>query len=261
MAARFVPNSPVEERLAELLAMRAAWRLSEEEESELAFLERKAAGFDLEAYDRAAAALDLELARDDRASMPRALRDRILANAPATKPARRAPQRAAGGRPALAISGWVLAAAASLVAWLGWSSKVQPPLVRTTSEELAQFRAEARDAISIEWKPTEDPDGKNVGGVITWSPSRQRGFMTFRGLPRNDPSRRQYQLWIFDKKRDSATPVDGGIFDVGDDSGEIVVPIDAKIPVHEAGMFAVTVEEPGGVVVSKRERIVSLAQL
>lgn len=258
MAPRFVPTSPTEERLAELLAMRAAWRLSEEEESELAFLERKAPDFDLEAFDRAAAALDLELARGDRATMPRALRERILATAPGAKRVENAGRSTATRRSPLALAGWVLAAAASLVAWFGWTGAGRTP---TTSEDLAAFRAEARDAISIDWKPTDDPDGKNVGGVITWSPSLQRGFMTFRGLPRNDPKRRQYQLWIFDKKRDAATPVDGGIFDVGDDSSEVVVPIDAKIPVHEAGMFAVTVEEPGGVVVSKRERIVTLAQL
>lgn len=257
MASRFVPGSPTEERLAELLAMRAAWRLSEEEESELAVLERKAPDFDLDAYDRAAAALDLDFARDGRATMPRALRDRILASAPTSKPV----QSTATRRSPFALAGWVLAAAASLVAWFGWNAGARAPLSVSTSQALAAFRAEARDAVSIEWKPTEDPDGKNVGGVITWSPSLQKGFMTFRGLPRNDPARRQYQLWIFDKKRSDATPVDGGIFDVDADSGEIVVPIDAKIPVREAGMFAVTVEEPGGVVVSKRERIVSLAQL
>ncbi len=43
-------------------------------------------------------------------------------------------------------------------------------------------------------------------------------------------------------------------------SGEVVVEIDAKLPVAEAALFAITVEAPGGVVVSSRERIALLAQ-
>jgi hypothetical protein len=41
---------------------------------------------------------------------------------------------------------------------------------------------------------------------------------------------------------------------------EVIVPIDAKVAVGEACLFAITVEKPGGVVVSERERIVLLAQ-
>ena len=37
------------------------------------------------------------------------------------------------------------------------------------------------------------------------------------------------------------------------------MPIDAKLDVGSAGLFAVTVEKPGGVVVSGRERIVAVA--
>ena len=76
---------------------------------------------------------------------------------------------------------------------------------------------------------------------------------------RNDPSRAQYQLWIFDAKREQAHPVDGGVFDVRD--GEVIVPIHAAIQVFAPKLFAVTVEKPGGVVVSKRERIVLTAAL
>jgi len=38
------------------------------------------------------------------------------------------------------------------------------------------------------------------------------------------------------------------------------VPIKAKLPVGEPVLFAVTVEKPGSVVVSKRERIVVVAK-
>jgi anti-sigma-K factor RskA len=82
--------------------------------------------------------------------------------------------------------------------------------------------------------------------------------MRFVGLAPNDPAKTQYQLWIFDRTRDQAFPVDGGVFDVTA-SGEVIVPITAKLHVDDATLFAVTVERPGGVVVSRREHIVVTA--
>ena len=82
--------------------------------------------------------------------------------------------------------------------------------------------------------------------------------MRFANLAPNDPKLSQYQLWIFDKQRDEKYPVDGGVFDVTA-TGEVIVAISAKLPVGDAVLFAVTVEAPGGVVVSKRERIVVTA--
>ena len=84
--------------------------------------------------------------------------------------------------------------------------------------------------------------------------------MKFSGLPVNDKDKETYQLWIFDEAQGDETPVDGGVFDISKE-GEVIVPIDAKIAVTGAKMFAVTVERPGGVVVSKREKIVALAKL
>ncbi len=82
--------------------------------------------------------------------------------------------------------------------------------------------------------------------------------MRFLGLAPNDPRISLVPAWIFDRLRDEAFPVDGGVFDVSS-SGEVIVPIAAKLPVGSAVLFAVTVERPGGVVVSKRERIVVTA--
>jgi hypothetical protein len=50
------------------------------------------------------------------------------------------------------------------------------------------------------------------------------------------------------------------VFDVTS-GGEVIVPIHAKLKVTKPTLFAVTVEKPGGVVVSKRERIVVLAKV
>ena len=82
--------------------------------------------------------------------------------------------------------------------------------------------------------------------------------MRFKGLAKNDPKSVQYQLWIFDKDRDDKYPVDGGVFDVNGD--DVIVPIKAQLAVNTPVLFAVTAEKPGGVVVSKRERIVIAAK-
>jgi anti-sigma-K factor RskA len=100
---------------------------------------------------------------------------------------------------------------------------------------------------------------KNISGDIVWSDSKQAGYMRFHGLPVNDKSKETYQLWIFDETQDPKTPIDGGTFDVGQ-NGDIVIPINARLKVKSPQMFAVTIEKPGGVVVSKREKIVVLAK-
>jgi anti-sigma-K factor RskA len=84
--------------------------------------------------------------------------------------------------------------------------------------------------------------------------------MRFTGLAPNDRARWQYQLWIFDKRRDQRYPVDGGVFDIPAGAAEVLVPIHARLPVGEATMFVVTVEPVGGVVVSSRERIALIAK-
>ena len=136
--------------------------------------------------------------------------------------------------------------------------KVVMPSTPTPIEARAQLLATANDVTTLAWTATEDPAAKGASGDVVWSESQQRGFMRFVGLAVNDPKQLQYQLWIFDKHRDQAFPVDGGVFDITP-AGEVIVPISAKLPVGEPVLFAVTVEKPGGVVVSKRERIVVTA--
>jgi anti-sigma-K factor RskA len=65
-------------------------------------------------------------------------------------------------------------------------------------------------------------------------------------------------LWIFDGTRDKRYPVDGGVFDVPANSAEVVIPIRATLPIRKAAAFAVTVEKPGGVVVSGLGHVVAL---
>ena len=136
--------------------------------------------------------------------------------------------------------------------------RVVIPTTLTPSEARAALLANAKDVTTLAWTATQDSAAQGASGDVVWSASQQKGFMRFVGLAVNDPKALQYQLWIFDKNRDQAFPVDGGVFDITP-SGEVIVPISAKLPVGEPVLFAVTVEQPGGVVVSKRERIVVTA--
>ena len=54
--------------------------------------------------------------------------------------------------------------------------------------------------------------------------------------------------------------MDGGVFDVPA-AGEVVVPIRARLRILEPTFFAVTIEQPGGVEVSERERLPLLAKV
>ena len=83
--------------------------------------------------------------------------------------------------------------------------------------------------------------------------------MNHVNLQHNQPNAEQYQLWIFDGARDQRYPVDGGVFDVTSSSGEQFVRIHAKLRVQVPLVFAVTVEIPGGVVVSDRSRVAAIA--
>jgi anti-sigma-K factor RskA len=177
-----------------------------------------------------------------------------LANAGGSAPA---PQRAPRTRSALLTwSGWLTAAAILLFVALGTTSDTDAVTRR------AELLASATDAIRLDWNASEDPAAVEATGDVVWSKSRQEGYLRFERLEPNDPTRAQYQLWIFDPTRADweAKPVDGGVFDVSAE-GEVVVPIDAKLEIRDTAMFAVTLEVPGGVVVSERERIVLAAAL
>lgn len=155
----------------------------------------------------------------------------------------------------IGFGGWLVAASLLFALWV-------PERRTLPTEERQALIASASDLLRLEWTPTEDPAATGASGDVVWSSERQHGYLRFEGLAPNDPRASQYQLWIFDRTRADweAKPVDGGVFDVGS-TGEVVVPIDAKLPVGEAVLFAVTIEAPGGVVVSERERLALLAQI
>ncbi len=155
-----------------------------------------------------------------------------------------------------AAAGWL--AAALVLAMFVFDRVRSRPLDPATRRE--QLLANANDLVRAGWKRSDDPLAGGVRGEVVWSRATQEGYMSFRSLPPNDPARNQYQLWIFDSTRPDweAKPVDGGVFDVGA-GGEVIVPIDAKLEIRKAALFAVTLEPPGGVVVSAREHLLATA--
>jgi hypothetical protein len=269
-----VANEIEDERLGELLMQRATGALSAPEADALAqALARLPAG-EVARWERAAAELAAAFAAADpdmREPMPQALADRIISNGEATvrSQPRVIPMAAPVVAPAprtsiLAWSGW-MAAAAALLLWVGVPrTKVVTTVVAAVPTPAAQLRDSLltldRASEQIDWTATKDSAAVGASGDVVWSNRAQRGVMRIAGLQANDRTRWQYQLWIFDKTRDQKYPVDGGVFDVPAGTKEVLVPIDAKVAVGDAIMFAVTVEHAGGVVVSSRERIALLAQ-
>ena len=264
-------NEIEDERLGELLMQRATGALSAPEADALAQALAKLPPGEVARWERAAAELAAAFAAADPAThepMPAALADRIISSGeamvrsqPRVLPV--TPLAPAPRVSALAWSGWV-AAAAALVLWIASPRTVVRAPEVAPVRTVAQLRDSllALDPVSerLAWTATTDSAATGAGGDVVWSNRAQRGVMRIVGLQANDRARWQYQLWIFDKARDQKYPVDGGVFDVPAGQSEVLVPIDARVPVGDAVMFAVTVEHAGGVVVSTRERIALLAQ-
>ena len=134
---------------------------------------------------------------------------------------------------------------------------------RSAADEAAAARAALLahpGVVLTSFSGTPDAASAPLEGDVVWDPATQRGYLRLKGLPVNDPREHQYQLWVFDSSRDPKYPVDGGVFDVQAAQIETIVPIRVPIAVGQAVLFAVTVERPGGVVVSGREHIVATAK-
>lgn len=298
MSVRSLPN---DERLLDLLALRAAEGLDPADEAAVSVWD------DLEIFDEAAAVLALGLLGPlESDPMPAGLRARLenLAEqvaAPATQsrntgtvsdPSQSAPLRltpspsaerpvtipsASHPRSGLVTSlGWLAAAACLAFAVVVWSGPGGRASVLTPEQQLLALESRP-GVVKTDWLGLDDAGlaeaphshDRNLVGRVVWDPATNEGCMVFEGLAGNDPTAFQYQLWIFDADRPtghlpqfgegilSQRPVDGGVFDIPA-NGRVVVPIRAKLSVGQAKIFAVTVEPPGGVVVSDRD-VVTLA--
>ncbi|MBX3389996.1 MAG: anti-sigma factor [Phycisphaeraceae bacterium] len=171
--------------------------------------------------------------------------------------------------------GWMAAAACLAFAAIGWlqifANRQSMVVAPVSLASLRDAVAKSPDVRRLAWGDWDNPEIKGVTGEVVWSESGQKGFMTFRGLPANDPTKEQYQLWIVDE-RGLDQRVSGGIFNgTGESTGwqgevrsqrvgdELVVEISPRIHVGNPALFAVTIEAPGGTWVSDMKRRVVAA--
>lgn len=287
---------PDDDRMVDLLIEQSIAGLNDHERRELETHPR--AGFGADVFDAAVATLDVAFASEAGAeALPDRIRSSLadlarvwtaeeLAHAPPEPlpfdPAAATPAGAArdGTAPSPGFwrsgGGWVAAAVFMLLAVSMWWN--QGASVTAQCNTYEQLLSSGGDVIQLPLAglpalnlARHDLDG-GVSGDLIWSDERNQGFMRISGISPNEPTAFQYQLWIFDAERPTGAlprfetegipiltqrPVDGGVFDIAED-GEVIVPIDAKLPIGRAALFAVTKEPPGGVVVSERD-IVFLA--
>lgn len=295
MSSRLSNTPPVDDRVLELLADRSLDELTPQDQAELdRWLNANAED---ESMDLAAGAVLLAMVAKTetppasvftRAAQAAQQFERERANGsfqPGTPSLRLTESDAPILQPrrvSTAWLGWLAAAACLAFAAIGWLPAFrarQVPQV-TAAVSLAGLRAEvdaAKDATRSPWADWDKPEIAGVKGEIVWSQSKQKGYMVFRGLPKNDPAREQYQLWIVDD-RGIEHRVSGGIFNAptngatADGSGwrgqvrcemvgdDLYVEVEPRINVRQPTLFAITIEEPGGTWLSTMKRRVCVAQ-
>lgn len=287
------PQGQPDEAMVDLLIKQVTEGLSPDEQRALDVLDTELASAYRRDLERAAAAVTL--AGSDEAPLPAALAARLAQQAAqhfsslpsgAELDAARLGEEARIDRPRAALraakrfsaSGWLAAAACLVLAVIGWERSPAPPAPvaetppaailpaehpppptppPTPAEERAALLAKS-DSLKVSLGATKDPAAAGVTGDVVWDPVTQRGFLHFSGLQANDPAVHQYQIWIFDAGRDKRYPVDGGVFDVPANSSDVVIPIRAALIVRKPAAFAVTLEKPGGVVVTDRQHVLAL---
>ena len=273
----------------DLLTKKAIYGLDAAEQEQLDAMDPGNAELEFNSLEMAAAAISLMGADND--PMPASLRSKIIADANAFVVEQNEQTVAWPPTTNKEENGYIAAAdekpSGSWLGWLGWASAalacvalalniyftrvqtppeiaktppVETPRVLSAAELREEMLKAATDTIRASWAVGNVKELTQVVGDVVWSDQKQAGYMRLKGLPVNDATKEQYQLWIFDKNQDKATPIDGGVFNVSAE-GEVVIPINAKIAAASPEMFAITVERPGGVVVSKRGKIAALAKV
>lgn len=281
-------SSEDKDMLFDLLTRKAVYGLDEADQRALDEFDPEIAGRELVTLELTAAAISIA-GLDTSEPMPAHLREQIAEDAqfivgigdtakepepwpPAPRTAEPEETRSSAGW--FGWLGWAAAAAACVALAMNvWftqfrplnepmpeQARVEPPRPPTMAELREEMLRSGGKIIKADWAPGNVKEIKDLSGDIVWSDEKQAGYMRFRGLPQKAGPDFCYQLWIFDKTQDKATPIDGGTFDVTAD-GEIIVPITAKLQVAGPELFAVTIERHGGVVVSKREKIAALAKV
>ncbi len=256
------------EELQDLLLERATAGLDTVASAELERLVREqsdTSGAEAEAIERSIAALMLAMDAHP-APLPDHLVERILARAPVTTraPVTVLPDRRTGQQRGARLAWWSAAACLGL-ALAGWWPRlfVAPPAAATQAR--AALLASGR-MVRADWIAGAAAPPAGISGDVVFDPLTQRGYLRLRGIPANDPRLQQYQLWIADAGRAQPEPVDAGVFDVDAAAlaaagGEVLIPFKPRLPVRTPAAFVVTLEQPGGVVVSRQQHVLALAKV
>ena len=273
-------QTPNPDRLDQLMVDAATEGLSPQDQAELsaAVEQDPRLAREAEAYELAATAAELALSNlqaDE--SLPAELRAKLIASAPEHLPASNAAGLKLVGTPAAPGSQAAAAATPTKFSWsdgraFGWYAATaalialcvvllqpntgsQPSGVADngnnntgTTPKLTEAYAELAKqpaTVSAAWGfAGGDADERyaDATGEVIWNSETQTGYMKLAGMPVNNPTELQYQLWIVDASRDTdvenTNRVDGGVFDIKAD-GEVIVPINAKLVAREAIVFAI----------------------
>jgi hypothetical protein len=275
-------SAPVDsrmDRLTELLADEAAFGLERGEQAELEALMDEGTGLKRDEFMTVASLVQVGLLGRDRFGhqrMPEQLRRKLIEqgqsmvanNRPASNDAsvdvgvqrenvsalrpRSAGGSSSSGNRLMPAAGWLLAAMFALAFVVLRIDSTQPDVAPAATASATVLRAELMaeaDTIVAPWATPTEAGFEQVTGDVVWNNRRQQGYLRLAGMPSNDAQQMQYQLWIVDPDRDK-NPVDGGVFNIPVGQREILIPIDAKLAVLDPKAFAITAEQPGGVVVS-----------
>ena len=266
-------NANLRELIDDLLVKKAMYGLSAEEEKQMSDLQRQA-GIDDESLSFELAAASVATGSMERTeSLPAALRERILADAGThfVKPSRTPVEET---QPRVSIFGWLgwAFAAVALIAlalnifYTRTPREIAGPTTPTPTPEKTVTPADMRNQLIVSGLPLMQAplgagtmkDVQPVGDVV-WSDEMQKGYVRVTGLPKNDPQKETYQLWIVAENQNPKTPVDGGTFDVSAE-GEVIIPINPKVKALNPQAFAITMEKPGGVPVSPQTKVAAIAK-
>jgi hypothetical protein len=258
---------PDNDRVLDLLVKQATEGLTDAERRELESYQREHPEAATGSFETTVALLDVSAQRSG--PLPQQLRGKILATALAEADitagsTAEAPMRSARS----AASGWWAAAACLVLAVAGWWPRiVGTPVVNGPAPLSAAQERESllsrENIVRVQLAAASAGQDAALTGDVIFDPVTQNGYMRFRGIPANDPRLTQYQLWIADGARAQPEPVDGGVFDVPSTAanGDVIIPFRAKLAVGAPAAFVVTMEQPGGVVVSRQERVLALGKV
>jgi hypothetical protein len=113
----------------------------------------------------------------------------------------------------------------------------QRELLLNSAPDVLHLRLVNSDSGSVAREPRGD---------IVWSSGREIGYLRLQGLAIDEPVPHQYQLWIVGGDASNNEFINGGMFFVAQNTGELTVPIHADHFVQMPKMFLVSVEPVGG---------------